>query len=1045
MKKILLIFLALSLCTPGGVFAQNKKIGGRVTSSDNGMPLPGVSVKVSGSRNGVQTDSDGSFTLNLLGRQYTIVFSFIGYLPQTITIGSNSTYNVKLVSDQKQLNDVVVIGYGSESKRTITGAISRVKAAEIQGRPVTGLDQALQGLVAGVQVTSASGTPGGAVTVRVRGVSTINADSQPLYVIDGTPIQTGSNSQIGFGNGQTNALNDINPNDIESIDVLKDAAAAAIYGSRASNGVVIVTTRRGKSGKTSIDLDYYTGIQKATARIDALTGPQYVQLYQDAVQNRYAASIGTPAYPTVASYISAALNRPLLANDPGTYPTTNWQDQVFRNAPISNYNLSINGGTEKTRFNITSGYFDQDGILKGSDYNRFNMRLNLDHTINDKFKIGTSTSFNRSTSSRINNDNNIYGVLSSAILLSPAINAYNADGTYGRDVYSSVENPIAAYKEPLNLTTAERLLSNIYGEYKLLPSLTFKTNFAADDQIYHERRFVPSTLNAGAAPTNGSGIEAYYSDLNLLNENILTFNKSYGDHSFSILGGQSWQKDNNETLFASGTNFPGNDIRRLSAAAVKTDASSAGSSSTLVSFFGRANYSYKNRYIFSATLRSDGSSRFADGHRYGYFPAISGAWLISDEAFMKNISWVSTLKLRSSWGKTGNNFVNDFASRTLISAYNTTAGQGISYAGVAGLYPSQLGDPNLTWEKTTSTDIAVDFGFLKDRITLSADVYYRKTNDLLAPLPLAGSTGFTTYTTNAGSMYNKGLELDLQTINIKSTDFSWTTNFNISFNRNKILSLANNNAPYASGFGSWVQVGDPIGAFRGYKVSGIFQNQAEIDQLNTVARTKTGNATALYQVQATAPGDIRFEDLNGDGVITSEDQTILGSAQPKFVGGLSNSFKYKMFDLSMLWQFSYGNKVLNWARSFAEGMNAIYGQFATTLDRWTPTHTDTEMPRAVLGDPNTNNRVSDRFIENGSYLRMKNLSLGFSLPDNMATKLHVRKLRIFAAAQNLATVTKYKGFDPEVSTFNSTPASAGTDFLTAPQAKTFTFGVNIGF
>jgi TonB-linked SusC/RagA family outer membrane protein len=1043
MKKILLIFLALSAFALNGVYAQNKKIGGRVTSSEDGLPLPGVSVKVAGSKNGVQTDGDGSYTLNVPNGEASVVFSFIGYLPQTINVGNANNYNIKLVSDQKQLNDVVVIGYGSTSKRTVTGSISSVKASDIQDRAVTGLDQALQGQVAGVQVTSSSGTPGGAVTVRIRGVSTINANTQPLYVVDGTPIQTGSNAQITFGNGQTNALNDINPADIESIDVLKDASAAAIYGSRASNGVVIVTTKRGKTGKTNVDLDYYTGFQQTTKKIDALTGPQYVQLYQEAVQNRYASQIGTTLYPTLASFITNFLGRSLLAADPGSYPTTNWQNEVFRTAPISNYNVSINGGSDKTRFNITSGYFNQEGILKGSSYDRFNLRLNLDHNITDKFKVGTSTSFNRSTSNRINNDNNIYGVLSSAILLSPTVPVYNADGTYGKDSYSSTENPVAAYKEPFNLTTTGRLLSNVYGEYKISPSLTFKTNFAADYQIFHERRFVPSTLNAAASPTNGSATETYYSDLNLLNENTLNFNKTFGDHSLNFLVGESWQKDNNESMLATGTNFPGNDIQRLSAAAVKTAATSAGSSSTLVSFFGRAGYDYKKRYIFSATLRSDGSSRFKDGNRFGYFPAVSGAWIISDESFMQNMKWVSTLKLRSSWGLTGNNFIDDFISRTLIGA--SLNGVATAYNGVAGLFPSQLGDNNLTWEKTKATDVAVDLGFLNDRITLSADLYYRKTTNLLANLPLAGSTGFTGYYSNVGSIENKGLELGLQTVNIKSSNFTWTSNLNISFNKNKILSLANNNAAYAAGFGSYVQVGEAIGSFRGYQVEGIFQSQAEIDALNAAAKTKSGSSTALYQVAATSAGDIKFADLNGDGVVTAADQKILGSAQPDFVGGFTNSFRYKMFDLSIMWQFSYGNKILNYTKVFGEGMNTIYGQFASTLDRWTPAHTDTNIPRAVFGDPNTNGRVSDRFIENGSYARMKNINLGFSLPQDMAAKLHVRKLRIFASAQNLFTITNYQGFDPEVSTFNSTPASQGTDFLTAPQAKTFTFGVNVGF
>ena len=955
MKKILLFFLVLSAAVFSNTYAQTRKITGRVTSAEDGQPLPGVSIKITGAKTGVQTDADGAYTLNVPGGSTTVVFSFIGYRPQTITIGSASNYNVKLASDEQLLNDVVVIGYGSTSKRASTGAISNIKASDIQDRPVTGLDQAMQGQLAGVQVTSASGTPGGAVTVRVRGVSTLSAGSQPLYVVDGTPIQTAANSQIGFGNGVTNALNDINPADIESIDVLKDASASAIYGSRASNGVVLITTKRGKSGKTNIDLDYYTGFQQTTNKIDALTGPQYVQLLQEAITNRYAAQIGTAAYPTLADFITRGLNRGNLANDPSIYPTTNWQDQVFQTAPISSYNLSINGGNDKTRFNITSGYFDQEGILKGSDFSRFNLRLNLDHNISDKFKVGTSTSFNRSSSNRINNDNNIYGVLSSAILISPAVATYNADGTYGRDPYSTVENPIAAYKEPLNLTTNGRLLSNVYGEYKILPSLTFKTNFGADYQIFHERRFVPSTLNAGAPPTNGSGIETYFSDLNLLSENTLTFNKSIGDHSLNVLLGESWQKDDYESAYAAGTNFPGNSIKRLSAAAVKTSATSDGGSNTLVSFFGRLGYNYKQKYILSATLRSDGSSRFTEGNRFGYFPAVSGAWIVSDEAFMKNQNMLSTVKLRGSWGVTGNNFIGDFLSRTLISA-------GSNFNQVAGLYPSALGDPNLTWEKTNSSDVALDLGVLRDRIVLSMDLYYRKTTNLLAILPLAGSSGFTGYQTNAGSMENKGLELDLHTINIKSRDFNWSSSLNISFNKNKILSLANNNAPYAAGFASYVQVGEAVGSFRGYKVEGIFQSQAEITALNEAARTKTGNASALYQVALTAPGDLKFADLNGDGVITGADQTILGSAQPKFTGGFNNSLSYKSFDFSFFWQFSYGNEIYNNTRVFAEGMNTIYGQFASVLDRWTPTNTNTEVPRAVYGDPNSNSRASDRFV-----------------------------------------------------------------------------------
>ncbi len=1038
MKQKLLIFFLFGLLAMQTTFAQNRKITGTITGVDDGQPLPGVSVSVTGTKIGTQTDGDGFYSINVPPDARSLTFTYIGFSQRTIQLTGASSINVKLSTDNKTLNEVVVVGYGTESKRVSTGSIAKVTAEDIQDRPVTGLDQALQGQAAGVQVTSASGTPGGAVTVRIRGVATINAGNQPLYVVDGVPINTGSYAQLGFGNGQTNALNDINPNDIESIDVLKDAAATAIYGSRASNGVILVTTKKGKAGKTNVDFDYYTGFQNATKKIAALTGPQYVQLFQDEVTNRYSTLIGTTAYPTLAALITNGLGRGTLVGDPSTYPTTNWQDQVFRTAPISNYDISINGGNDKTRFNLAGGFFDQSGIIKGSDYKRVNFRLNLDHNINDKIKVGVNTSFNNTEQNRINNDNNIYGVLSSAILLSPVIPVYNPDGTYGKDPYSSTENPVAAYKEPLNLTTNGRLLTNAFAEYKIFPFLTFRTNFGEDYILYHERRFLPTTLNAGGGTTNGSGTETYYTDLNLLNENTLTFNKSFGDHSLNLLVGQAWQKDTQESIAAGGTNFPGNSIERISAAAVKTTATSDGTSSTLVSYFGRANYNYKQRYILSASLRADGSSRFGANNRYGYFPAVSGGWILSDEPFMESIkSTLSTVKFRASYGQTGNYLIGDFASRTLIGSNN-------NYNQIAGLAPTQLGTPNLTWEKTNGTDLALDLGVLKDRISVSLDLYNRKTTNLLANLPLPGSTGFTGYTANVGSVQNRGIEIDFNSVNIKGRDFNWTTNFNISFNRNKILSLANNNTPYPAGFASWVQVGQPIGAFRGYKVAGIFQTQAEIDAVNAAAKAKSGSSTATYQVATTAPGDIKFADLNGDGIITSADQQIIGSAQSKFYGGFSNTISYKFVDLTFLFQYSYGNQIYNNTLAFSEGMNTIYGQFAEVLNRWTPTNTDTNIPRAVYGDPNTNTRTSDRFLDDGSYLRMKNLNLGFNIPSDIANKIHVRKIRVFAAAQNLFTVTKYRGFDPEVSTFNSTATSQGTDFLTAPQAKTFTFGVNLG-
>jgi TonB-linked SusC/RagA family outer membrane protein len=1041
MKRILLTFLFLSVVTLSSVYAQSRKITGRVTGADDGQALPGVSVKVTGTNTGVQTDNDGLYSLQLPANAQTLTFSFIGYNPQTVTIGQGNRYDVKLTPNNKQLSEVVVIGYGTVLKRDATSAISSVSAKDIEDRPITGIDQALQGQAAGVQVTSASGAPGGGVSVKVRGTSSINSSSQPLYVVDGTPINISNLAQLAFGNQQPNPLDDINPNDIESLEVLKDAAATAIYGSRGTNGVVIVTTKHGKAGPTKIDVNYYTGIQNVTKEIPLLNGPQYIKEIQDEVNNRFPGSIGAGAgqFATIEA-LTAAKEGAVFGNPANTYPTSNWEALIFRkNAPISDYNIAISGGADKTKFTMSGDYFDQQGTIFGSDYKRLSFRTSIDHNITDKLKVGSNFAFNYTTQDRLNNDNNINGVLSTAILQGTAFPVYNADGTYNKGI-GSVENPVAAYKEPLNLTTNGRLLANVYGEYQILPNLTFRSNFAADYTSFGEQRFSPTTLNAGFA-AGGSGTQSQTELLNVLNENTLTYKKSIGKHNFTVLAGESFQKESSQVLLASGTGFPGNQITQLSAAAVKTNAFSTGSSDVLESYFARVNYNFDEKYLFSASIRDDASSRFGVNKRDGVFPAVSAGWRINQENFLKNVSWLSNLKLRGSYGITGNNNIADFASRTLVNG-------GANYNGLPGLSPAQLGSSNLAWESTAQTDVAIDFGFFNDRLTLSIDYYDKESTNLLLAEPLVGVSGFTSTIANIGKLQNKGLEVDVQSINVKSSSFSWTTNFNIAFNRNKVLALANGNTPFGSGFASWIQVGQPLGAFRGYQTAGIFQSQAEIDALNAAAKAKTGKPTATYQTTLTAPGDIKFADLNGDGVVNTADQHILGSAQPLFIGGLTNTFKYKSFDLNFFWQFSYGNKIFNNTRAFAEGQNSVFGDFATVLNRWTPTNTNTNMPRAVLGDPNQNNRTSDRFLEDGSYARLKNAALGYTLPKSAAKAIGMRSLRVYVSAQNLITITKYSGFDPELSTFD-TPGqnntAPGTDFLTVPQAKTILVGVNVGF
>jgi len=908
----------------------------------------------------------------------------------------------------------------------LTGSVSKISGEAISRLPVTGLDQALQGQAAGVQVTSASGTPGGSVSVRVRGPSSISAGNQPLYVVDGIPINTGSYSQIGVGGQQVNALADLNPADIESIEVLKDAAAAAIYGSRASNGVVLVTTKRGKAQKTQISLNTYRGNQEVWRRIDPATGPEYVAYVQEAVRNRFT--------PTT---LPGAVGLRNLDGDPASYPSTNWFDEIFRTAPISQTDLNFSGGNERTKFFVSGSYFDQEGTVLGSSFDRYSFRMNLDNLVTDKFKIGVSTGFSRSNSNRIQNDNNIYGVMSTALLLGSHIPVFNPDGTYGRDQNASIENPVANALEPTYNVFSNRLLTNIYGELSILEGLNFRTSFSVDYLSLRDDRFIPAT-HIQAAGVNGTGEQGMSSDLNLVNENYFTYRKSFGDLNFDALVGASFQNSQYEDFFGRGQNFPGKTIRELSAASVKQTVSSSKTEWGLNSYFSRFNFNWQQKYYLSASVRADGSSRFGANNRWGVFPAISGAWRLSQEDFLRDNSLISELKLKASWGIRGNQNISNFASRALISP-------GANYLQRAGLAPSQLGNPNLSWEEREDIDLGLELGLFNDRIVLNVEAYQGTTNELLLSRPLVGASGYTGISENIGSVQNRGIDISLNTVNVQTSKVTWSTNFNLSFFNNEIIKLAG--TPFAAGFASWVEEGQALGAFRGFRTVRLFQTQAEIDELNARARELTGNNNAVYQSTLTRPGDIMFEDINGDGRITADDQAILGTANPDFYGGITNNISAFGFDLSFFFQFSVGNYVFNNTRAFSEGMNSIFGQANTISNRWTPDNptTDTRYPRAVFQDPNNNRRVSDRFVEDASYLRLKNLSLGYNVPSNIMSKIGMTKGRIYVSGQNLLTFTNYSGFDPEISTFGETNTAPGTDFLTFPQARTMIVGLNLGF
>lgn len=1011
MRKLVSITLVLLMCTLQLV-AQEKTVTGKVTDEKDGTPLAGVSVTVKGTSVGTTTGADGTFRLNVPQNARVLVFSYINFASQDVTFGNNTTLEVKLTTEEKSLSEVVVVGYGTVRKKELTAAVSTIKANDLQNRPIQGPDQALRGQAPGVTVTQSSGTPGSSMNVNIRGTGSINASSQPLYVIDGIPLNTGSYSQIGVGGQTINSLADINPSEIESYEILKDAAATAIYGSRAANGVVLITTKRGANKKTRINFNSYYGVANPYKLIEPLSGPEFIELLQEGVRNRFGATI-IPSQLGLVGYDNA----------PASYPTNNWFNSIFQSAPIHSYDLSAQGGNEKTKFFVSGTYFDQEGIVIESRFRRYNFRMNLDHNVNSKLKLTSGISLSRSNSDRIRNDNNIYGVVSTALLLGSYFPVYNADGTYGRDPNASIENPVANAKEVKNDIGNNRILSNFAAEYQILPGLSFKTQFGLDYLNIREQYFIPNTHLQGRG-VNGDGTETYSQELNLINENILKYTRSFGKHDVGFTGVASYQESKYDALFLQAQNFPGNEITRLSAGSVRVAASSTGTSWGLIGYIGRINYGYDGKYLLSASVRRDGVSRFGASKRWGTFPAVSAAWRISEEKFMDGIrDVVSDLKIRGSYGLAGNASINDFASLPLVGA-------GFNFTQSAGLAPIQLGNPNLGWEQAEQTDVALEVGLLKDRINLVAEYYIKNTNNLLLARPLVGSSGFTSVFENIGQLQNKGFELSINTVNFDKKDFKWTTAFNITFPKNKIVKLAG--TPFASGFASWVEEGQDLGAFRGYVVKGIFQTAAEI-------------AAAPVHSTATRPGDIQFEDLNGDNRITGDDQKIIGSAVPDYFGGFTNVLGYKGFELNVFVQFVQGNEVYNNTRAFSEGMNSIFGQSKATLNRWTPTKTSATMPRAVFGDPNNNRRTSTRWLEDGSFVRLKNVSLSYSLPQVVLQKINVSNLRFFVQAENLKTWTKYSGFDPEVSTFSVTNTAPGTDFLTFPQARTFSFGVNLSF
>jgi TonB-linked SusC/RagA family outer membrane protein len=997
MKRKLLAFLLLGFFAFTSAMAQNKTITGRVVGADDGLPLPGVSVRVKGGAVGTSTNVDGNFSLSVSSDSKVLTFTYIGYLTQSVTIGSEGSVNVRLVSDSQQIAEVVVTGYGVAQKRDLGSASVRVTGKQIENLPIQSFDRALQGRAAGVQVTSQSGQPGGAINVRVRGVGSINAGNDPLYIVDGIQLKTGGTS----GQASTNTLASINPNDIENIEVLKDAASASIYGAAAANGVVLITTKKGKSGATVTNFSAQQGVMQNIARYDVSNAQQYAQLMVPAAVN------AGVSQSSAESFFGNPAN--------ATATSTNWFDAIVREGKSRIYDLSFSGGDAKTSFFVSGSYTDQDAQAIQAFFKRGTVRANLGHKVNDKLSINSNISM---TASRV------FGSISDGAFvnspfyypftLRPDVPIYQPDGTYTQGAalkagfaYNIVQG---AYDE-VRVGNALQSVSNFSATYKVTPSLSI-TGFAGIDFVdTRDDNQRPATIPAFAG--NG-GTSSVVNTRNLdFNSNVTAnWNKSFGSHNWGALFGGELKEQNVESASATGSGFPNPFFRSLqngtplTIAGFFTGYKKAG-------LFSKLNYDYKEKYYVSGTLRYDGSSRFGLEKQYGLFGGVTGTWRISGEDFLADNKTISDLKLRASYGVVGNDQIADFASRALFGA-------GGAYLGANGIRPTQLGNANLSWETAATTNLGIDYGLFSNRITGSIDVYRRVNSNLLLSRPLVSDSGFGSISENIGKVQNEGIEFGLNTINLDTkSGFKWSSDFNISFQRNKVLELIGGQ----DRIGTSLFVGEPIDLIYTYGWAGV--NPAD--------------------------GRPMWYDVNGHytyNLIAATDQKIQGTRYPKFFGGLNNTVSYKNLSLDFLFQYQYGNK--SFVSIFQTIWNSGYSddnQIASQLtEQWLAPGQITAVPKALRQTPHLNNSGalsnaittgSTRYLYDSSYIRLKNITLSYNLPASIASKVKLRNIRVFATGINVLTFTKYPGLDPEV------PIGLN-EIGNNPQARTYTGGLQIG-
>lgn len=1015
-----MIQVPVSAAIPSQAVRQQTRTVKGTVKDKTGEPITGAAILVKGTTNGTTTDLDGNYTLSDVRDGQVLSISFIGMKTVEVKV-SSSTIDVVMEEDAIGLDEVVAIGYGYVKKKDLTGAVSTVSAKDMTlGGTVSNAALALQGKSAGVQVSQISKAPGGTISVRVRGSNSISSSNEPLYVVDGFPTTEGLN---------------INPNDIESMEILKDASATAIYGARGANGVVLITTKRGKAGENKISYSGYLGVQKVQNPFDFITAKEYMNL-QNALYQEIDGQEGNPNGVYTPSQLQSDVD-------------TDWLDVCTRLGFVQDHNVQFVGGSEKTKVMTSLGFYGQQGVLKNTDFKRYSGRVNVDQTINDYIKAGATVYAHREDSKFQQYSGNIVNsnVLLSILQYDPTVKPYNDDGTYGRVPGGRGDNPLANLLERNNKSTSDKFNGTAFIEIHPITDLSLKATGGVETLRNFQGTYLPSSTTYQGSIDNGVATTYDYSSTNLLFEGLANYMHTFNNvHDLNVMLGYTYEKYISEYRSMTAKNFS-TDLftwNNMGAASEKTSIGSNKTENILISFLGRLNYTYKDKYLVTFTLRRDGSSRFGKNEHWGTFPSGSLAWRAGEEDFVKNWGIFSNLKVRAGFGVTGNERIGDYASYALMSTTHLTFDGSTNVAGTH-LNQSSAENQNLKWETTTQYNVGLDMGFFNDRLGMTIDAYYKKTKDLLLNVSLPLYSGFTSGQQNVGAISNKGIELDITFHNLTGA-FVWDTKFNIGFNKNEVLDLGANGDIYiqsAKPMGSVseeqyaiVRKGEALGSLFGYKYIGVLQEGE------------------TYAPQPNAkPGDPKFADIAGgkdgdepDGQITSADRTIIGHASPDFIFGLTNTFSYKNFDLNIFFQGSVGNDLLNMTR-----MNLEWTRTTDALKRWTTSNTDTDIPRNGFYYSKYGGYVNDHFVEDASYVRLKNLTLGYTIP----FKKIISSCRVYVSAENLFTITGYSGWDPEVDTkayeYSSSTskqtanAGAGLDFNSYPAMRTYTVGLNLTF